>query len=63
MCVKSKRVDVENFNASLKKMFWNRKLFTAGHCTVGTNQFADQVVLWEQGVDLLPLWELGLSML
>ena len=65
LCVQVKHVDVESFNASLKKMFWNRKLFTAGHYTLSNSQLTHQVVLvcWEQGVDLLPLWESGLNAL
>jgi len=63
LCAKVRHVDVESFNASLKKMFWNRKLFTAGHYMLSNSQLSHQVVLvcWEQGVDLLPLWESGLN--
>ena len=44
--------NVENFNASLKKMFCNRKLFTTGHYMLNSYN-----ILREQGSDLLPLWD------
>ena len=53
---------VENFNAALKKMFWNRKLFTAGllrhtkFIPILKLAMEQDNVLWEQGTDLLPLW-------
>ena len=53
-------VYVENFNAALKKMFWNRKLFTAGllmHKKFSSRIMEQDNVLWEQGTDLLPLWD------
>ena len=56
LCVEAKHLNVENFNSSLKKMFWNRKLFTAGHCMIDVDKFPDQAVLREQDTDLLPLW-------
>ena len=58
LCVEAKHLDVENFNASLKQMFWNRKLFTTGHYRMtDIDEFTDKVVLSKQGVDLLPLWK------
>ena len=44
------RASVENYNATIKEMFWNRKLFTAGqYKEVGSWEY-------EQGTDLNPLW-------
>ncbi|XP_065914895.1 uncharacterized protein [Dysidea avara] len=50
-------VDVENFNVTLKKMFCNRRLFTAGHYILfdnGKRKFSTEMM--EQGTDLLPLY-------
>ena len=50
-------VDVEeNFNATLKKLFCNRRLFTAGHyilCVQQQKKF--NIELLEQGTDLLTM--------
>ena len=65
LCVHHEVGNVENFNASLKKLFWNRKLFTIGHYKVDIDidwntWFAENrnLLSWEQGSDLLPLWEM-----
>ena len=50
------RLSVENFNATLKEMFCNRRLFTAGHYICGKHIRNLDIRLWEQGADLLPLW-------
>ena len=48
---------LEKFNATLKDIFWNRKLFTAGYCKVDErNDDVLRDVLYEQGTDLFPLW-------
>jgi len=43
-------------DVSLKKKFWNRKLFTAGHCKVDIGNRCSISILEERGTDLLPLW-------
>ena len=44
-------------NATLKKMFSKRKLFTAGYCIVNDKRYISSVdVLQDQGTELLPLW-------
>ncbi|XP_065906237.1 F-box and leucine-rich repeat protein 13-like [Dysidea avara] len=49
---------VKTFKDTLKKMFCTRKLFTSGNFMLyqGSGSLSD--VLWEQGVDLLPLWNI-----
>ena len=49
--------NVEKFNASLKKMFYNRKLFTTGHYMLNNYEHVVHAVLREQGSDLLALWD------
>ena len=47
----------KNLNATLRKMFSKRKLFTAGYCNVnGRRYMLPAKVLQGQGTDLLPLW-------
>jgi len=51
--------NVEIFNATLKKMFTQRRLFTTGYYYVSKYDRSDislEDVLQEQGTDLLPLW-------
>jgi len=52
----------EGVDVSLQEKFWNRKLFTAGHCKVVDNSRCALWVLVDQGTDLLPLWESELCM-
>ncbi|XP_065907093.1 uncharacterized protein [Dysidea avara] len=49
--------NVENFNASLKKMFYSRKLFSTGHYMLNNYEHVVHAVLRGQGSDLLPLWD------
>jgi len=49
-------LSVENFNATLKEMFCNRRLFTAGHYIYDKHITFFHCGLWEQRTDLLPLW-------
>ena len=51
------RLNVENFNATLKKTFCKRRLFTAGHYILCNTYDNFKFKLWEQGTDLLPLWK------
>ena len=55
--VSAMNVNVLNFKATLKKMFWNRIFFTAGLYKL-TDSWYDSArdVLREQGTDLFPLW-------
>jgi len=49
-------VDVEKFNATLKKVFCKWRLFTAGHWSRWVKWNTDlNIRLREQGMDLLPL--------
>ena len=50
-------VSVLNFKATLKKTFWNRRLFTVGLYKL-TDSWYDSArdVLREQCTDLFPLW-------
>jgi len=59
---------VEYFNATLRKMFWNRRLVTTGFYKLDASGdvnlyprypllFEHENVLREQGTDLLPLWD------
>jgi len=50
------RLSVENFNATLKEMFCNRRLFTAGHYICDKCIRNVDIKLLDQGADLLPLW-------
>ena len=50
------RLSVENFNATLREMFCNRRLFTAGHYICDRRTIFVDCGLWELGTDLLPLW-------
>ena len=54
LCAAGTMGDV-GMDVSLKKKFWNRKLFTAGHCKMcyGCNCLS---ILEPQGTDLFPLW-------
>ncbi|XP_065908495.1 uncharacterized protein [Dysidea avara] len=56
LCVNHVDGNMENYNIPPKNMFWNRKLFTAGHRMIDVDEFANLAALWEQGMDLLPLW-------
>jgi len=61
LCVSTIDADVEYFNATLNKLFQNRKLFTAGlyYCSdklVAPWYISVRDVLWEQKTDLFPLW-------
>jgi len=50
-------MNLEHFNATLKKLFWNRRLFAAGlYELVVSWDINSMDVLWEQGTDLLLLW-------
>ncbi|XP_065914945.1 uncharacterized protein [Dysidea avara] len=54
------RVDVENFSATLKKLFFNRRLFTAGHYILCVQQQKIfDIQLMKQGTDLLPISKIG----
>ena len=50
------RLSVVNFNATLKEMFCNRRLFTAGHYICDKCIRNVDIRLLDQGTDLLPLW-------
>jgi len=59
LCVSAQtihRLSVENFNATLKERFCNRRLFTAGHYTCDKHIGNVDSILWEQGTNFLPLW-------
>jgi len=49
-------LSVENFKTTLKKMFCKRRLFRAGHYICDRCPRNLNIRLWEQGADLLPLW-------
>ena len=52
-------VNVKKFDTKLKLMFRNRKLFTVGHYMVDLHWIESlSDVLWEQGTDLLLLWNM-----
>jgi len=58
LCVSFLDVKEENFNATLKKLFGNRRLFTAGlYNLMDFWRNGSREVLLEQGTDLIPLWD------
>ena len=55
-------VDVENFNVTLRKILWNRRLFIAGHYMLMLADYwydDSREVLWEQDTDLFPTFVLN----
>ena len=49
--------NVLKFNSTLKKIFWNRRLFIDGHYKYDNAWYGfSRDVLWEQNTDLFPLW-------
>ena len=50
-------VGVEYFNATIEKLIWNSKLFTAGRYELVVSWDISLIdVIWEQGTDLYSLW-------
>ena len=48
---------LENCHATLKKEFWNKRLFTVGYCKIEHYWDEDlRDVLYQKGTDLFPIW-------